>query len=634
MQIASQIRFRQILFALRPPLVIELNGMLTELAIRNFAIIDDLHITFGSGLNILTGETGAGKSIIIDAIGLLLGDRATSEWIRAGSEVASIEAQFALSALDELADTLKSRLEENGLDDPESPGWLVLSREVRANGRNICRINGRAASLQLLSEIAAALIDVHGQGEHLNLLRPSTHVHLLDRYGGLLDERRVLSQLATEIRTVRTTLNRLRQDARTIMQRVDILAYQTDEISQANLQPSEESRLDSERRRLGNAESLLQLAQSARSLLADGDAEIPGAIDLIGEAVSRMDRLARIDPGYAQNAGEAQTILEQLSELAASLQDYADNLEFNPAGLKEVEERLDLIHSLKRKYGDTIEDILAYGAAAAEELQQLSNWEIRTGELEQQEQDLLIRIGQVASDLSAKRSLAGETLAAAVEAELEDLRMEKARFHVSLTRTPNPEGAVLEDGSQVAFDATGIDRIEFLISANPGEPLKPLTKVASGGETARLMLALKGVLAHADATPTLVFDEIDQGIGGRVGGVVGRKLWALTGQSGPNAEATGSASVNHQVLCVTHLPQLAAYGDAHFAVTKRVDTFDGQERTTTVVRTLKGADRIDELALMLGSTSASGRQSVEEIMAEAGKAKTTAALSHGQLEKQ
>ena len=600
--------------------MLELDTMLQELTIRNFAIIDDLHISFGSGLNVLTGETGAGKSIIIDAIGLLLGDRATGEWIRAGSDVATVEAQFVLPSSDEHAANLRRILEENALDDPDAPDWLILSREVRANGRNICRVNGRATSLQLLSDAATLLVDVHGQGEHLNLLRPSTHINLLDRFGGLLDERRALAAIVAELRAVRSELGRLRQDARTIMQRVDMLSFQTDEIAQAKLQPGEDSLLDSERRRLGNAEALLQLAQTAESVLTEGEGEVPGAIDLLGEAVDRVERLARIDPDFHATAVEAQSMLEQVSDLARGLRDYAETLEFNPGRLQEVEERIDLIQGLKRKYGDSIEEILRFGKAADVELAELSNWEIRTSELEEREERLLVSIGRLGEGLSAGRRTIADTLSNAVEAELSDLRMEKARFGVSIVQSPHAEGAWLKDGSRVAFDATGIDRVEFLISANPGEPLKPLAKVASGGETARLMLALKGVLAHADATPTLVFDEIDQGIGGRVGGIVGKKLWALTGQA-----AAGDGLVTHQVLCITHLPQLAAFGDTHFAVTKRIDTHDGEERTATVVRVLNGADRVDELVQMMGATTASGRQSVQEIMAAADEAKSSRA---------
>lgn len=588
--------------------------MLHELAIRDFAIIDQLQLRFGAGLNILTGETGAGKSIIIDAIGLLLGDRGATEWIRAGTERAEIEASFYLGDHDEVAGEVTRLLEEHGLDDPDAPEWLVLGREVRQNGRTVCRVNGRGVSLQILSEITGQLIDVHGQGEHLNLLRPRTHVHLLDRYAGLLELRQQVAGQVGALRKVRAELQRLRQDARSIAQRVDLLSFQSDEIARAALRAGEEEELENERRRLANAEALLQLAQAARIILSQGDGELPGALDLVGESIGKLERLARIDPSMQNAADDAQGLLEQLSDLAANLQDYADQLEFNPERLKEVEERIELLHTLKRKYGDTIEQIVEFGRRAQQELDSLANWEVKTSELEQQQEALRGQIGTLAAALSARRQAAGEQLARQVETELADLRMARARFAVAVNQTPDAEGVPLPDGRRVAFDSLGVDQVEFLISANPGEPLKPMVKVASGGETARLMLALKSVLAHADATPTLIFDEIDQGIGGRVGAIVGQKLWMLTGQL-PSAASDG-ATVPHQVLCITHLPQLAAYGDKHYSVNKRVLTVEGEERTTTVVDDLADERRVDELASMLGAASAAGRQSVAEMMAE------------------
>lgn len=593
--------------------------MLQELQIRNFAIIDDLTLTFGPGLNILTGETGAGKSIIIDAVGLLLGDRAAADWVRAGSERAEIEATFRVPYDPEIAADLAALLEEEGLDDPDNPGWVVLSREVRLTGRNVCRINGRAVSLQILSDVTAKLVDIHGQGEHLSLLRPRTHIHLLDRYAGLLPARNELTGQVRTLRQVRAELDKLRQDARTIAQRVDLLSFQVEEIVNAALRPGEQEELDSERRRLSNAESLMTLAQAAQAILAEGEGEMPSALDLVSEAVGRMERLARIDPDMDEKADDGQALLEQLADLARSLQDYADQLEFNPERLQEVEERLELISGLTRKYGDTIEQVVAFGERAQAELDSLRNWEVRTAELEEQEETLLRRIGALATDLSARRLAAGEQMARQVEQELADLRMERARFGVEVRQSERDDGAYLPDGRRVAFDLTGVDHVEFLVSANPGEPLKPMAKVASGGETARLMLALKSVLAHADATPTLIFDEIDQGIGGRVGAVVGRKLWHLTGSAPGNAKAAAvaaAAAIGHQVLCITHLPQLAAFGDQHYTVNKEVRTVDGEERTSTRVDTLGNDDRIHELMQMLGATTDAGRRSVEEMMAE------------------
>ena len=606
--------------------------MLNELRIRNFAIIDQLHLTFGPGLNILTGETGAGKSIIIDAVGLLLGERASTEAVRAGSEVAEIEASFRLPDDPELGEQLHHLLDEQGLDDPDSPDWVVLSREVRLNGRNICRINGRSVSLQTLSELADLLVDVHGQGEHLNLLKPKTHVQLLDRYAGLLPLRREVAQQVASLRQVRSELQRLRQDARTLAQRVDLLSFQAGEIAAANLRPGEEQGLESERRRLGNAETLMNLAQAAQVILSQEDGELPGAVDMVGEVVGKLEKLARVDPDMSETADEAQVLLEQLGDLARTLQDYAESLEFNPERLAEVEERLELIVSLKRKYGDTIEQINTYGARAQAELDELANWEVKTADLEQREEALLRAIGQAGAKLSQQRKAAGERLARQVEAELGDLKMTRARFGVAVEQVVRPDGAYLPDGRRVAFDASGLDQVEFLISANPGEPLKPMARVASGGETARLMLALKSTLAHADATPTLIFDEIDQGIGGRVGAIVGQKLWLLTGtgtaqqgtqkQDAPKQHDKQQVhEVPHQVLCITHLPQLAAFGDFHYAVNKRVFASNGEERTGTLVRQLDGEDRLDELTQMLGAAGSAGRRSVEEMMGEVGEVK-------------
>lgn len=596
--------------------------MLTELRIRNFAIIDELSLAFGPGLNILTGETGAGKSIIIDAVGLLLGDRAVAEWVRSGTEMASIEATFATPADSERAADLAALLEAEGLDDPDNSGWVVLSREVRLNGRNVCRVNGRSVSLQILSDVAAALVDVHGQGEHLGLLQSRTHVHLLDRYGNLMAQRAQVAQRTGELRRVRSELHRLRNDARTVAQRLDLLNFQVEEIFAAQLRPGEDAELESERRRLGNAEALTALATTAAGILNQGDGDLPGAIDLVSEAIGRVEKLARIDPDMATSASDGQALLEQLGDLARTLQDYAEALEFNPERLAEVEERLDLMMGLKRKYGDTIEQIMAYGIKVQAELEELNNWEVKTSDLEQQEEKLLREIGKIGAELSERRRRAGEDLARQVEHELADLKMMRARFGVAVEQVDRVDGAWLADGRRVAFDQTGIDHVEFLISANPGEPLKPMARVASGGETARLMLALKSTLAHADATPTLIFDEIDQGIGGRVGAIVGQKLWRLTGLAA--GARNGTAPVQHQVLCITHLPQLAAFGDQHFTVSKEVVSRNGEERTNTIVNSLGDDDRVLELMLMLGAHSAAGRSSVEEMLSEVSQVKAGA----------
>ncbi|MCY4412853.1 MAG: DNA repair protein RecN [Caldilineaceae bacterium] len=612
---------------------------LTELRMRDFAIIDRLHLRFHNGLNILTGETGAGKSIIIDAIGLLLGDRATADLVRAGTDRAEVEAVFQLgagaltserespeSAPDDspAADAIRCLMEAEGLDDPDAPERLIISREVRRSGRNFCRINGRTVSRQLLSEMAALLVDIHGQGEHLNLLRPRTHVDLLDRYGGLLPLRGQAGRKAQAVQQTRRELERLRSDARTIAQRLDILSFQVEEIAEAALEAGEESELEAERKRLGNAETLLQLANGAATLLNEGEGGMPGIIDGLAEAAGRVERLARIDDGMAAAATTGQGLLEELSDLARDLQGYADGLEFNPQRLIEVEERLALISNLKRKYGDTTTEILAFAAAAQAELEELSNWEAQTAALEEEEEKLLHEIGALGAELSEARAAVGEQMARQVERELGQLSMQHARFAVAVEMEEQEDGAYLPDGRRVAFGSSGVDRVEFLISANPGEPVKPMAKVASGGETARLMLALKGALAQADQTPILIFDEIDQGIGGRVGGVVGEKLWNLTGQRPLTAAVSNHAKADgpedgsaprHQVLCITHLPQLAAFADLHLTVRKRTFESDGELRTGTDVQPVEGPARIEELTQMLGAVSDAGRQSVVEMLA-------------------
>ncbi len=408
---------------------------LLELHIRNFAIIDELRLNFHAGLNVLTGETGAGKSIIIDALGLLLGDRATTDMVRSGAERAEVDAIFTLkpgNGTGEQITDIHALLENEGLDNPDAPHTLLLGREVRLSGRNIARVNGRAVSLQILSDIASQLVDIHGQGEHLNLLHPRTHVALIDRYGGLTERRKKVAELVRQLNGVRRELERLRQDARTLAQRVDLLSFQAEEIANARLIPGEDEEMENERRRLGNAESLLQLAQTASGLLDEGDGEALGVIDLLGQAVGRLERLARIDNSMETAAELSQSLLEQLSDLSREIQDYADNLEFNPERLAEVEERLQLVGNLKRKYGDSLTDVIAYGDKAQAELDDLSDWEVKTAALEADEERLLREIGRLGAVLSAARSAAGVEMARQIEGELADLHMAHARFGLAV----------------------------------------------------------------------------------------------------------------------------------------------------------------------------------------------------------
>lgn len=567
--------------------------MLVSLSISDFAIIDRLQLEFAPGFIVFTGETGAGKSIIIDAVSAALGGKTEATLVRAGADVARVEAVFRLAG--EVRAAVEAVLAREELLDGDGDE-LTLAREIRREGRSTARVNGRLVSLGLLREIGQVLVDVHGQSEHLSLLRTREHVFLLDRYAGLDAEREAFAQSVRELNALRAELHQLRQSERQREQRLDMLNFQINEIAAARLKPGEEETLLQERTRLANAEKLAALADDAIRALSGDDDDAASAADLLARAAKTLTTLAKIDPSLEAQRDLAQSLGEQFRDLAAELDDYREGIEFNPKRLNQVEERLETLSRLKRKYGDTLEAVLAFGEKALAERDALTHSSERIAELERKEAALLRRLGQLGAALSAARRAAAEALARRLEAELNDLKMERARFGVDVQWQDDADGAFV-DGQRVAFDATGLDRIEFLVAPNVGEGLKPLVKIASGGETARLMLALKSVLARADCTPTLIFDEIDQGIGGRVGAIVGRKLWGL--------------AASHQVLCITHLPQLAGFGDQHFKVEKQI----AGERTVTLVRALSEPERAAELAQMLGGAGEKTRESAEEILA-------------------
>ncbi len=566
--------------------------MLTELRIENFAIIQEMQLEFNQGLVIFTGETGAGKSIIIDALEAVLGGRAETNTIRTGVDRAYVEATFRLPP--QVKASVNALLKaEDLLDDPD---YLTLGREIRFEGRNTARINGRTVTATLQREIGAYLVDIHGQSEHLSLLHVRNHRQLLDSFADVAPLLKDYRETYENLRKIQTELRRLQQNERDAARRMDMLTFQIQEIDAAKLHPGDEEALRQERTRLANAESLANHSQSALMLIDQGEQEIPGISELIGEVVESLQSLARIDPTTEPLYERAQENLTSLQELALDLQNYAENIEFNPRLLNQIEERIDLVNNLKRKYGSSVEEILAYAERARQELESITHAEERIEALEAEERALMETLAEKGLALSARRKTSAGTLSGLLEGELDDLRMASARFKVGLTTQPDQAGLPLPEGERVAFDAGGFDRVEFLVETNPGEGFKSLVKVASGGETSRLMLALKNVLARADQVPTLIFDEIDQGIGGRVGMVVGEKLWNLSRQ--------------HQVMCITHLPQLAGYGDQHFRVTKGL--LEG--RTQTEVIPLLGEERRQELAQMLGPVSEGTLRSADEIL--------------------
>lgn len=572
--------------------------MLIELHIENFAIIDKLDINLREGLVTFTGETGAGKSIIIDAMETILGGRAEAVQVRTGAERSTVEAIFRIPPT--LSEPILAILErEDLLDDPHT---VMLGREVRLNGRNVARVNGRSVNVGLLRELGELLVDVHGQSEHLSLLRVNRHLGLLDSYAVTLPGSKLGAALEAyqrsyrQLAALRQELEGLRQAERDAARRTDMLSFQIKDIEAARLHPGEEEGLREERNRLANAEGLSTLAQQALLALDEGSPEAPAATDLFGQVTGVLQNLSRLDPTQAVLTENAQAAFETISDLAHSLREYIEGIEFNPRRLDQVEERLALIQVLKRKYGDSIPEILAFGENARIQLDQITHASERLEELDQEIAGVLIELGKQGAIVSEQRRQATISLEQGIERELVDLHMNGARFKVEFTSPPDPDGAPLAKGERVAIYPTGLEKVEFLIAPNPGEGFKPLARIASGGETSRLMLALKNVLVQADPVPTLVFDEIDQGIGGRVGGIVGRKLNMLGQQ--------------HQVLVITHLPQLAAYGNQHFHVEKQVSG----NRTVTQIRQLEGQERLEELAQMLGGLSDGTRQSARELL--------------------
>jgi DNA repair protein RecN (Recombination protein N) len=565
--------------------------MLTELHIQNFAIIEKLDLSLGPGLIILTGETGAGKSIILDAVEMLVGGRADASVIRTDSDAAMVEGVFHLKGPEkEAVDEILKR--EELLDDPN---YLTMTREVRREGRSIARVNGRTVSVSLLKELGAVLIDIHGQSEHLSLLDPRAHLGLLDRYADIAKPLNEYRQTYHKLMNIRRELNEIRQAQADADRRLEMLTFQAEEIEAAKLKPGEDDDLRKERDRLANAESLAQYAQQALEVLDEGSQESAAASDLVGQAARALAGLAKIDKAQEELANEAATLEDTLADLVRSLRNYLEEIEFNPKRLDEVEERLNLIHNLTRKYGGSIQAVNARGAEARKQLENISNASERMTALEAEENKLLETLSKQAQTLSEKRKSSAEKLGKAIETELDDLKMAAARFAVDFQTRPDPNGIPLSDGARVAFDQNGFDRVEFLVAPNPGEGLKPLVKIASGGETSRLMLALKNILASADQIPSLIFDEIDQGIGGRVGLVVGFKLWHL--------------GRNHQVFCVTHLPQLAVFGDEHYQVQKLIQG----NRTLTRVERLQGEPQLLELSQMLGEVGEGTLRSAHEL---------------------
>lgn len=536
--------------------------MLKSLAVTNFALIAAIRLEFHHGLNIITGETGAGKSLLIDALNAVLGGRVSHDVIRSGQEWLRVEAVFAGDDCRALQDRLEN---EWGL---EAGDEIIVRRRVNRHGKNQCFVNGSQVTLNTLRQLGEALVDIHGQHENQALLRPETYLNVLDAYGGehLAPLRRAYGDVYSQWTSCRAALAAVRDDAAAARQ-MDMLSWQIKEIDAAALRSGEEEELEERRRFLGNAEKITQAAAAARTLLRSGD-DRPGALDLLAEAVEQLAYVKKFDQSMARTWDTAQSAMYQLEDAAGEVAGYCENLDFDPRQLTAVEERLDTIYKLKKKYGATIADILAYRDRAAQELAALHGQARQRAELSGQLAALTASLGRAAALLTDKRRQCGENLSRAVEQQLADLGMRHAVFRV----------AVADTGS---FTPTGADSVEMLFSANPGEAPRPLAKVASGGELSRLALALKTVIAGHDAVGTLVFDEVDAGVGGQAAQMVAEKIAAIAQQ--------------RQVLCITHLPQIACVADWHYSVEKTATAGSTNLRITALER----QGRVEEIARMI-----------------------------------
>jgi DNA repair protein RecN (Recombination protein N) len=546
--------------------------MLLELSIKNFAIIESLSITLSRGLNILSGETGAGKSIILSAVSLILGDRAQQDLIRTGEDEAVVEALFSLPENNPIHDMIAER----GID--ATPEELTIKRIISREGKNRVFINGSLSTLSVLSEIGEELINISGQHEHQILLKPERHIDIVDSFGGLFPQRMELARMINQLQGLCDELSSIQMNEDDKAKREDFLRFQINEIDQAQLSPTEEEDCKAERELLANAEKLFKSADESGELLyfTEGSAS-----EKIGSVLQMVTDISTIDPALAPLMESLKTALYAVEDAGKELKGYAGRVSFDPDRLNEIQERLRLIESLKKKYGSTVPDILAFSEKAKEELLGIERSEERISELKKKIETHRERTWEGARLLSGKRKETAKAFSKAIEDEVASLGMKGTTFSVETKYVKaSPEDDLNLNG--VLATPKGIDRIEFLISPNIGEEPRALARIASGGELSRILLAMKKTLAQVHIIPTLIFDEVDAGIGGGIAQVVGKKLKAV--------------STHQQVICITHLPQIAGFADTHYSVVKETK----EARTITRVERLSLDERVMEIARMLG----------------------------------
>lgn len=561
--------------------------MLAELTIRNFAIIESVSISFKKGFTVLTGETGAGKSIIIDAIHLLAGGRGSQDFVRHGTDKAEIEGLFLL---DEQHPCLQ-KLQEFDLETEE--GMVILKRDIHSNGKSVCRVNGRLVTISTLREIGRTLVDIHGQHEHQELMDEKNHLDLLDQFGGTVIEKALqeYQSIFREYEKVKRDLKNLSENEAMMAQRLDLLSFQHQEIMNANLQIGEDEELAQEKKKYNNFEKLYQAIRTSYDAL---NGEHKG-LDWVGLALSNIEETIQIDPSMKPIYEIVSNSFYQLEDIKHNLRDKLDELEYDPLRIDEIESRLNEINQLKRKYGKTIENILEYGAKIEEELEIITNRENHieqlTKKLQSIEKDLQIE----GENLSNLRKQAAKKLTSAIHKELKGLYMDKTVFEVKFSNETE------------TYLANGFDQVEFYITTNPGEPLKPLVKVASGGELSRIMLALKTIFSKHQGITSIIFDEVDTGVSGRVAQAIGEKIYQI--------------SIGSQVLSITHLPQVASMSDYHYFIEKEIKG----NRTKTVVRVLEQDEKMREIARMISGThiTQATEEHAKELLSLADQMKTS-----------
>ena len=555
--------------------------MLEHLHIRNVALIKESEISFGDGLNILTGETGAGKSMIIDSLQFALGGRAGKDFLRHGEKQAAVEALFSVQS-----QALTEKLAENGIV-PEEDGTLLITRTLSEAGKSVCRINGSTVTVGMLKEIAEDMIDVYGQHEHQSLLNPVKHIRLLDRFcgAGFGEAMEEYKNSRQRLKDLEKQLTILIGDESQREQRMDMLLFQKEEIEAAELQEGEEDALLEQKKRLSSMERLIRLTGESVTLLYDGDDRAPSACDQLGDALAKLQEAAEYDAALSPLADALADGYAAVEDCARELKREAEEQEADPEELERIEERLQLFYKLKRKYGGSIEAVLEFYEKAVQELEFLSNSSEKAAELSAKKAAEEKRLSALAETLTARRRATAEQVEEQIETALHDMEMRHARFHIQIEEKAD-------------WGADGKDKVEFLISANAGEPLKPLAKIASGGEMSRVMLALKTVLVDADEIGTFIFDEIDTGVSGRTARRVGEKMRFLGGK--------------RQLLCITHLPQIAAMADNHFLIEKESDAGE----TVTRVTALDEEGAVREVARLMNDVTETTLAAARELLAE------------------